>query len=173
MATLYELTGQMRDIETLLEETGGELTPELEALWEETSESLPMKVDGYNQVIVNLSSYSKNLDGEIKRLQALKKTADNSVARIKEHIADVMKANGIAKLEGNFCKMSLASSVATVVDEAEVLSPYVARLDKLGLPEWITAELKVSKSALKDAFKGKDYTPSGVSFVENKTLRIR
>ena len=95
------------------------------------------------------------------------------MARIKEHIADVMKANGIAKLEGNFCKMSLASSVATVVDEAEVLSPYVARLDKLGLPEWITAELKVSKSALKEAFKGKEYTPAGVSFVENKTLRIR
>lgn len=173
MATLYELTGQMAAIEEALEENGGELTPELEEVWQETAESLPMKVDGYNQVIVNLSGYSKNLDAEIKRLQALKKTADNSVARIKEHIADVMKAYGIAKLEGSFCKMSLASSVATEVDEAEVLSPYVARLDRLGLPEWITADLKVSKSALKEAFKGKDVAPAGVRFVENKTLRIR
>ena len=31
--TLYELTAQMRQIEDSLEETGGELSPELEELW--------------------------------------------------------------------------------------------------------------------------------------------
>ncbi len=98
MATLYELTGQMAAIEEALEENGGELTPELEEVWQETAESLPMKVDGYNKVIANMTAYSKNIDAEIKRLQTLKKTADNSVKRVKEHLVDVMKQWGIAKL---------------------------------------------------------------------------
>ena len=46
--TLYELTAQMRQIEEQLDETGGELTPELEDLWNETGESLVAKVDNYN-----------------------------------------------------------------------------------------------------------------------------
>jgi hypothetical protein len=173
MATLYELTGQMAEIEEALEENGGELTPELEEIWQETAESLPMKVDGYNQVITNMTAYSKNLDSEIKRLQVLKKTADNSVKRVKEHLVDVMKQWGIVKLQGNYCKMSLASSTATEVDEDTVLAPYRSRLAKLDLPDWITADLKVSKTALKEAFKDKDVTPAGVSFVENQSLRIR
>ena len=173
MATLYELTGQMAAIEEALEENGGELTPELEEVWQETAESLPMKVDGYNKVIANMTAYSKNIDAEIKRLQTLKKTADNSVKRVKEHLVDVMKQWGIVKLEGSYCKMTLTTSTATEVDEETVLAPYRSRLAKLDLPDWITADLKVSKTALKDAFKDKDVTPAGVTFVENQSLRIR
>lgn len=173
MATLYELTGQMAAIEEALEENGGELTPELEEVWQETAESLPKKVDGYNKVIANMTAYSKNIDAEIKRLQTLKKTADNSVKRVKEHLVDVMKQWGIVKLEGSYCKMTLTTSTATEVDEETVLAPYRSRLAKLDLPDWITADLKVSKTALKDAFKDKDVTPAGVSFVENQSLRIR
>ena len=171
--TLYELTGQMAAIENALEETGGELTPELEEIWTETAESLPMKVDGYNQVIKNMTAYSKNLDEEIKRLQALKKTADNSVKRIKEHVKDTMEAFGIDKLEGAYCKMSLSASTSTEVDEAILLQPYIARLAKLDLPPFVTADLKVSKTVLKDTFKDKDVMPAGVTFVKNTTLRIR
>ena len=36
MATLFELTDQMVAIEQTLDENGGELTPELEQVWEET-----------------------------------------------------------------------------------------------------------------------------------------
>ena len=163
----------MAAIEEALEENGGELTPELEEVWQETAESLPMKVDGYNKVIANMTAYSKNIDAEIKRLQTLKKTADNSVKRVKEHLVDVMKQWGIVKLEGSYCKMTLTTSTATEVDEETVLAPYRSRLAKLDLPDWITADLKVSKTVLKDAFKDKDVTPAGVSFVENQSLRIR
>ena len=172
-ATLYQLTNQMAEIEAMLEETGGELTPELESLWEETSESLPQKVDGYNQVLRNLTAYATNLADEIKRLQGLKKTAENSAKRLKEHVLDCMETFGIQKLEGAYCKMSLRSSVATEVDEESVLMPYVARLDRLMLPSWITCELKVNKTELKNAFKGKDVAPGGVRFVERNNLIIK
>lgn len=173
MKTLYELTAQMRQIEDTLEETGGELTPELEETWNETGESLVAKVDNYNALINHMDAYCKNLDTEIKRLQALKKTGDNSLKRIKEHVRDVMIANGIDKLEGEYCKMSLSTSTSTEVEDDVVLQPYLSRLELLHLPAWITADLKVSKTALKEAFKGKDVMPAGVTFKENKSLRIR
>ena len=80
---------------------------------------------------------------------------------------------GIQRLEGNYCKMSVRSSVATEVDEESVLMPYVARLDRLMLPSWITCELKVNKTELKNAFKGKDVAPGGVRFVEKNNLIIK
>lgn len=163
----------MTAIEEALEETGGELTPEIEATWEETSESLTTKVDNYNALLIKLGDYSDNLAKEIKRLQALKKTADNSVKRIKDHVKDCMETFGISKLEGAYCKMSLSSSTTTEVDEETVLQPYQSRVDRLMLPAWITCEFKISKSALKDAFKDKDVTPAGVSFQKNTTLRIK
>lgn len=163
----------MSALESLLEDNGGELTPDIEALWQETGESLTKKVDNYNALIIKLKNYSSNLDAEIKRLQGLKKTADNSLKNIKEHIKSVMEQFGIDKLEGAYCKISLASSTSTEVDEETVLAPYLSRIANLNLPEWITADLKVSKTALKDAFKDKDVTPAGVSFVKNKSLRIK
>ena len=171
--TLYELTAQMRAIEETLDETGGELTPELEEMWNETGESLAQKVDNYNSLINHLDNYSENLAKEIKRLQALKKTADNSLKRIKAHIMDTMQQFGLTKLDGALCKVTLSSTTATEVDDEVVLAPYLARLERLMLPPWITAELKISKSLLKDSFKDADVTPAGVRFVKNPQLRIR
>lgn len=160
-------------IEQALDENGGELTPELEEAWQETQESLTAKVDNYNKLICHLEYNSEALAKEIKRLQALKKTADNSLKRVKEHIKDTMLQFGISKLDGEFCKMSLSSSSTTEVDEEILLQPYIGRLERLMLPSWINAELKVSKTELKNAFKDGDVTPAGVKFVKNTILRIR
>lgn len=171
--TLYNLTAQMMEIEAALEESGGELTPEAEALMAETGESLMAKVDNYNALILRLGDYSENLAREIKRLQGLKKTADNSARRVKGHVMDTMLAFGIDRLEGRYCKMSLRSTQAVEVDEDTLLAPYRARVERLMLPSWVTCELKVSKTALKEAFKGKEVTPMGVSFTSGKSLIIK
>lgn len=171
--TLYELTAQMRRIEDALDETGGELTPELEELWQETGESLTQKVDNYFALIDKLTDYSDVVSAKIKRYQEMKKRTDNAVKRLKSHIMDTMIANGISKLEGADCKMSLSQTTATEVDEETVLQPYLSRLDRLMLPPWISAELKVSKSILKDTYKNADVTPAGVKFVKNTQLRIK
>lgn len=173
MSTLYELTGQMAAIEAALEETGGELTPELEELWAETAESLQAKVDNYHALVIKLEDHSGNVAKRIKELQDLKKLDDNSVKRIKGHILNVMNENGLTKLEGAYCKVSLSSSTSTEVDEELLLQPYRYKVDNLGLPDWIEVELKVKKSVLKDRFKDAEVTPAGVSFVKNQTIRFK
>ena len=53
MATLFQLTERASQIEEALYETGGEITPEIEALMTETAAELPAKVDNYNALIQN------------------------------------------------------------------------------------------------------------------------
>jgi ABC-type transporter Mla subunit MlaD len=175
--TLFSLTEQMARIEGMLEENGGELTPELESEWQETRESLVRKVDNYNALVQKLSAYSEAIKGEISRLQSLAKTADNSLNRVKEHIRDTMVANGMTTLEGAFCKISLAKSTATETDDAEMLKPYEPMIDALRakLPPYVTLDVGVSKKVVKDMAKGlpDGVSLNGVTFVTNTSIRIK
>lgn len=173
--TLFALTTQMTDIERMLDENGGEITPELEALWAETKESLKEKADSYNTVIRKYEAFIKAADDEIAHYEDMKKKAENSLRHIKEHIRDTMAFNGIDRIEGRFCKIRLLRSIATEVDEEAVLQPYRAKLEKLAeaLPSWVTANLKVSKSELRRVFKDSDVKPAGVDFVTNTSIIIK
>lgn len=175
--TLYALTEQMAAIEAMLEDTGGELTPELEEQWVETRESLLAKVDNYNALIQKLKAYSENIKAEQDRLAKLKKTADNSLRRIKDHIKSTMEQFGLKSIEGNLCKMSLSTSTTTEVDEETVLAPYSRVLDEIAskLPVYVTLEAKISKTAIKEVTKelpeGVDLP--GVSFNKSTNLTIK
>jgi len=175
--TLFALTEQMARIEATLEENGGELTPELEAQWEETRESLVQKVDSYNALVQKLKAYSDAIKAEQDRLAKLKKTADNSLKRIKDHIKDTMVLFGMKSIDGNFCKMSLAKSRATEVDEEAVLAPYREAIADLEakLPGYVTLEPKISKTGIKEASEGlpEGTALPGVAFTENVSLRIK
>jgi hypothetical protein len=115
------------------------------------------------------------LDAEIKRLTALKKVAENAQKRIKEHVLDTMNIFGMDKLEGAYCKITKAKSTKTEVNEEELLSGVQFAIDELAstMPPYVTLDVKVSKTALKDFIKAEGVTPSGVQFVETYSLRIK
>ena len=173
--TLFQLSTDMMAIEDALWESGGELTPELEQAMAENAESMAKKVDGYNAVIRAFAYKADVLDAEIKRFTALKKVAENAQKRIKEHVLDTMNAFGIEKLEGAYCKITKSKSTKTEVDEPALLQVYMPMLEGINesLPPYITAEFKVSKTALKEYIEESGITPAGVEFVENCSLRIR
>ena len=165
----------MMAIEDALWESGGELTPELEQAMAENAESMAKKVDGYNHIIASFDAKAEIIDKEIKRLTSLKKTAENASKRIKQHVCDTMGMFGIEKLEGKYCKMTRAKSTKTEVNEEQITAAFINGLQALNesLPPYITADFKVSKTALKDYIKEEGLTPAGVQFVENWSLRIR
>lgn len=51
MGTLYDITQDQQLIISLLEETGGELTPEIEEAMNITRSELESKAEGYGKVI--------------------------------------------------------------------------------------------------------------------------
>jgi|GEM_PF-2472242 hypothetical protein len=174
-STLYQLTAQMAEIECILSENGGELTPELEAAWDETREGLMSKADNYNALIQKFKASEAAIDNEIKRLQSLQKTVKNGQKRLKDHILECMNAFDIKQLEGQFCKMSVRSSKSLNVEDEMILFPFRGKIDELNalLPDYVTVDVNISKTAIKEQFKDTDVLPAGCEYVENETLQIR
>ena len=175
--TLYSLSEQMALIEATLEANGGELTPELESAWEETRESLIQKVDNYNALVQKLKAYSDNIKAEKARIDAIKKVADNSLARIKAHIKDTMERFGLKSIDGNFCKMYISTRKATEVDEEAVLAPYLKKIEALRakLPDYVKLEVGVNRTALAEACKKLPEGTSmpGVTTKDSTSLTIK
>lgn len=172
--TLYQLSEQERAISEALEENGGELTPEIEALMVENAELFPKKIDGYGVMLRKFKALEENCDSEAKRIQAIKKTAQNAQKNMREHILNTMVQFGFDKLEGATTKMWVGKSKSLEVDEEELLAQYKDKIDALNecLPDYLTVEVKVSKKTIKDQFKG-DVMPAGCSISENETLTIK
>lgn len=173
--TLFQLSNEMRMLEDALWESGGELTPEIEQALAENAESMAKKVDGYNAVLRSFAYKSDVLDAEIKRLTALKKTAENAQKRIREHVVDIMNAFDIDKLDGAYCKISKTKSTKTEVNEELLLSGVQFAIDSVAktMPPYVTLETKVSKTALKDYINETGITPAGVKFVDSYSLKIK
>lgn len=154
--SLFQLTADMAAIEDALWENGGELTPELEEVLTETSASLIAKTDGYGALIRKFDSATASIDAEIKRLQALKKTASNATERLKERLKFSMQTNGLSKLEGSLTKISLRRSERVVVDEESILAPYYFTIEAIKdtLPSYVKlGDLKIDKTVIKDMIK--------------------
>ena len=173
---LFQLTADMAAIEEALWENGGELTPELEAAMAETSASLVAKTDGYGALIRKFDAATTSIDAEIKRLQALKKTAVNATERLKNHLLFSMQTNGVNKLEGNLTKISLRKSERVITDDESILAPYYFTIEAVRstLPPYITlGDLKVSKTAIKDLAKKEGVLIPGAVIEENYSVIMR
>jgi chromosome segregation ATPase len=165
----------MAAIEDALWENGGELTEELALALQETELSLARKADGYNALLRSFAATKENLKAEIDRLTKLKKTAENAEKRIKQHICDTMGAFGIDKIEGDKSKISRVRTTAIETNDDMLMFSYQKNLDDLNaiLPPYIRAEMKVSKTAIKEYQKEQGILPAGAEVVENYSLRIR
>lgn len=175
MANLYELQGTMYQIEQALDENGGELTDELAELLTDTEVSIRQKADGYRAIMAKFSDRVDAVDKEIKRLQDIKKTAKNAEKRLKEYILGIMGIFGLKKIEGELVTMTRTSVKSLDVNEEVLLSSYSDKIAELqaSLPDYLTVEIKVSKTAIKNKFKDSDLLPAGCAYVENDSLRIR
>lgn len=175
MASLYDLQGTMFQIEQELDDNGGELTDELATLLTDTELSIKQKADGYRAVMAKFGDKADAIDKEIKRLQSLKKTAVNAEKRLKEYILGVMGIYGLKKIEGDLCTMTRSTSKSLDVNEELLLSQYAEKIAELqsALPKYLTVEIKVSKTEIKNEFKDSDILPAGCNYVENESLRVR
>lgn len=173
--TLFQLSAEMAAIEDALWENGGELTEELALALQETEVSLSKKVDGYNSLLRSFASQKDILKAEIDRLNKMKKVAENAEKRIKQHVVDTMGMFGIDKIEGDKSKMTRVKTTAVETNDEQIIAAYLQNVEELKktLPPYISVELKVSKTAIKELFKEEGILPAGAEFVENYSLRIR
>ena len=83
---LYEIANEYRDIEVMLDESGGEITPDIEQMLVLVDAELPAKVDAICGLIVEAETKSLAFKNEAKRLQSLADIAEHKADRLREYV---------------------------------------------------------------------------------------
>lgn len=158
---IYQITSEQQRINELLEESGGELTPEIEKALIISEDNFLVKADSYAFSIRKYNTAANNIDEEIRRLQSLKKVALNTSERLSKSLTDAMIALNRPKLDLGTCKLSFRKSETVVIAE------------RAELPEkYKKVKIEYDKTMLKADIKA-GIEIHGVTITENKNLQIR
>lgn len=159
--TLYNITEDQRLINAMLEETGGELTPEIEEAMLITEENFISKAEAYGATISEYDAQAEACAQEIKRLQAFKKTCENVSKRMKERISDAMMAFDKDKVTAGTFRFSFRKSTAVVVENEELIPE-----------EYFRTERTICRKELMDALKAGEVI-AGAMIETRQTLQMR
>ena len=162
MKTLYNINNDYLELISQVEEAEGVLTPELEQALTINKSELEVKSIAYIEVIKQRESLNERIDSEIKRLQALKKSNDTLVSKLKNNLLNAVNLFG--NYEAGFIKLSTRKSKQVVID-----------YDVNDLPKQYKV-VKVTETADKVAIKKaieSGETVYGCRLVENVNLSIK
>ena len=159
--SLYELTSEYRLICEAIEEAGGEITPEIEAMLAINEGNFLTKAEGYAEIISKYTILAENAKTRKAQCERVQKIAENAVKRMKERIAQAMEEYNLPKVEVGMHKISFRTSKAVeIIDEAAIPNHYkkvAVSVDKKALREDLMAGVVVEGAELR----------------ENKSLQIR
>lgn len=159
--SLYDLTSEYRLICEALEENGGEITPEIEAMLAINADNFVMKAENYCEIIAKYLQMAENAKQRVEVFQRIEKVAKNTATRMKERLAQAMEEYDLPKVEVGLHKLSFRTSKAVeIVDEAKIPNCYIkvaTSVDKTKLRADLMAGVVVEGAELK----------------ENKSLQIR
>ena len=159
--SIYELTSEHRLIMDAIEEAGGEITPEIEAMLAINEENFVAKAEGYAEIISKYAILAENAKTRKAQCERVQKIAENAVKRMKERIAQAMEEYNLPKVEIGMHKLSFRTSKAVeITDEAKIPNIYIkvaTSVDKTKLRADLMAGVVVEGAELK----------------ENKSLQIR
>lgn len=158
--TLYQISEDQRRLNAMLEETGGELTPELEEALAITEQNFVTKAENYGKAILHYKQMVAAAKAETDRIKAIQKTCENAIARMEERLRDAMILFDKPKVEMATLKLSLRKSERVVID------------DENNLPaDCIVVKTEVSKTEVKRHLKAGETI--GAHLEENQSLQIK
>lgn len=158
--TLYQISEEQRRLNAMLEETGGELTPELEEALAITEQNFVTKAENYGKAILHYKQMVAAAKAETDRIKAIQKTCENAIARMEERLRDAMILFDRPKVEMATLKLSLRKSERVVID------------DENNLPaDCIVVKTEVSKTDVKRHLKAGETI--GAHLEENQSLQIK
>lgn len=140
--SLYKITEEQRALNLLLEESGGEMTPELEQALTINEGNFLAKSESYVYAIKDYDAWEERIAAEIQRLTQMKRVATNAKNRLKQTLIVAMQQFGYDKVTYDLHSLSLRKTTAVnVIDEAAVPK------------EYFKVELTLDKKRLKDDLK--------------------
>lgn len=136
---IFEISKELESVFDELEENGGELTEELEEKLSISRDEFRSKVNAYLSIIKHTESDIDCCDKEIKRLQSVKKSKQNTIDRLKNILVWTIDKFGDSNKSGNkyvdlgTSKVTVKSSNKVIVNEKyadDIISSTFAELNE-------------------------------------------
>lgn len=158
--TLYQISEEQRRIEAMLEESAGEITPEIEEALAVNESNFMEKSRDYGFAILRYKAFVDAIKAEKARLDGLKKSAESAIARMEERIIEAMLQFDHPKVEMDTIKLSLRKSERVIIDDETVVPA-----------DCKTVKVEINKTELKRHLKAGD--DCGAHLEENQSLQIK
>lgn len=122
------------------------------------------KADGYAAVIARLKSDSGMIKEQESRLKARREAIENSIARMKYRLEEMMRLTGKTKIKTTYWSFGIQKNAPSVVlDTEDIPAEFL-----------IPQPAKVDKNAIKEALKNDESSLKGIAHLEQtESLRIR
>ena len=162
---LYELTDAYAALAALLDECENE--EEAAQLWaqmDEVGASIAEKADNYARLLRNKQAEADSLGKEIERLQKRKRSAENRIEQLREHMRFAMGVAGATEITTQLGKWTVRKNEprVKVLDESEVA------------PEFFDPQPpKLMKSRLQQHWKDTGEIPDGCDVVQSESMQFR
>jgi hypothetical protein len=104
---MFSITGDLRALDELLDETAGELTPEVEAWLEEYKTKLTEKVDGVGEWWWTIEARAAGYKKAAEVYTAKRRTEERKLERLKEYVKLCLAYLGARKVAGKLHKLSI------------------------------------------------------------------
>ena len=162
---LYELTDAYAELAALLDECESE--EEAAQLWAQIDEigaSIAEKADNYARFLRNKQTEVDGICKEIERLQKRKRSAENQIEQLREHMKFAMGVAGATEIRTTLGKWTIRRNPprVEVLDESEIA------------PEFFDPQPpKLSKSKLLKHWKDTGEIPDGCDVVQSESMQFR
>ena len=163
---LYEIPAEWREVEELIEEAGGEITPEIEDRMEVLEGDLSAKVDVFAALVREAAARSEAFAAESKLFSDKARVAKNKAEGLKRYMKDTLERMGRTAAEGELFKVRIQQNPERVADEG---------LDPDRLPErYVKVETvkTVDKAKILADYKTGRALPEGVIVVRGSHVRF-
>jgi hypothetical protein len=110
MPRLYELASEQRLLLDELVECGGEMSDDLQQRWNDSEDSLGVKLEGVAKAIAELEGDALACKPEIDRLTALKRSRENAAKRLKQYAFDCMTLADKESIRGDLFNFRIQGS---------------------------------------------------------------
>lgn len=131
MSNLIELTTAAQRLLSLVEDSGGELTPEIEAALNLNAHDLAIKVDGYGYLLDRIPAVAQYWKDQSDQAARVAKGLEALEARIKSHLKAGMIMGNITVLQGETVKFSISDSKPALIIDTPPPPEYMMTVTKL------------------------------------------
>ena len=166
--TLNDIIKKFQDIESLILESEGMISDEIEAKLIDNETDLSKKLDGYEK-------FSRYLKGQIEYLKSTeeqyakrRKTIENSIKRIRERMLNAMLVLGKSKVKTLEYNFSIGETEKWNIDLDKIGESVKDDLVNQGLADNI---FKPNLTQIKNEYK--EDIPNWVRVEKNKHLRVK